>query len=83
MLKTLKPTEKGKETIRVAVVGAGSIDGVVAEIDYLNGYICAMGRQHGVPTPINDAVMRMVKEIEKGEREITPENVKDSLFANL
>jgi 2-dehydropantoate 2-reductase len=53
------------------------------EIDCLNGYICAKGRQHGVPTPINDAVMRMVKEIEKGERELTPENLKDSLFANL
>jgi 2-dehydropantoate 2-reductase len=53
------------------------------EIDYLNGYICARGRQHGVPTPINDAVVRMVKEIEEGEREMTPENFKDALFANL
>jgi 2-dehydropantoate 2-reductase len=53
------------------------------EIDYLNGYLCARGRQQGVPTPINDAVVRMVKEIEGGEREMTPENFKDALFANL
>lgn len=38
------------------------------EIDYLNGYICARGRQHGIPTPINDAVVKMVKEIESGQR---------------
>jgi len=53
------------------------------EIDYLNGYICARGRQHGVPTPTNDAVVRMVKEIEGGQRKMTPENLKDIVFANL
>jgi 2-dehydropantoate 2-reductase len=53
------------------------------EIDYLNGYICARGRQHGVPTPINDSVVKMVKEIEEGERGMTPENLKDARFANL
>jgi 2-dehydropantoate 2-reductase len=53
------------------------------EIDYLNGYICARGRQHGVPTPINDAVVMMVREIEGGQRKMTPENLKDPVFANL
>jgi len=53
------------------------------EIDYLNGYICARGRKHGVPTPINDAVVKMVKEIEGGQRKMTPENLKDAVFANL
>jgi 2-dehydropantoate 2-reductase len=53
------------------------------EIDYLNGYFCERGRQHGVPTPINDAVVRMVKEIEAGERKMTPENLKDAVFGNL
>jgi 2-dehydropantoate 2-reductase len=53
------------------------------EIHYLNGYICARGRQHGVPTPINDAVVRMVKEIEGGQRKMTPENLKDAVFADL
>jgi 2-dehydropantoate 2-reductase len=53
------------------------------EIDYLNGYICARGRQHGIPTPINDAVVKMVKEIESGQRKMTPENLKNPVFANL
>ena len=53
------------------------------EIDYLNGYICARGRKHGVPTPTNDAVVRMVKEIEEGQREMTPENLTDPVFADL
>jgi len=53
------------------------------EVDYLNGYICAQGRQHDVPTPINDAVVRMIKEIEGGQRKMTPENLKDPVFANL
>jgi len=53
------------------------------EVDYLNGYIYAQGRQHGVPTPINDAVVRMIKEIESGQRKMTPENLKDPVFANL
>jgi 2-dehydropantoate 2-reductase len=53
------------------------------EIDYLNGYFCERGRQHGVPTPVNDAVLRMVKEIEAGQRGMTPENLKDPGFENL
>jgi 2-dehydropantoate 2-reductase len=53
------------------------------EIDYLNGYFCERGRQHGVPTPINDAVVRMVKEIEAGQRRMTPENLKDPGFGTL
>jgi len=53
------------------------------EIDYLNGYICARGRKHGVSTPINDAVVRMIKEIEDSQRRMTPENLKDPVFVNL
>jgi 2-dehydropantoate 2-reductase len=53
------------------------------EIDYLNEYICARGRKHGVPTPINDTVVKMVKEIEEGRREMAPENLTDPVFAKL
>jgi hypothetical protein len=35
-----------------------------------------------VPTPINDVVVKMVKEIETGEREMTPKNLKDAFFGN-
>jgi 2-dehydropantoate 2-reductase len=34
------------------------------EIDYLNGGIVRFGREHGVPTPLNDAIWALVKGVE-------------------
>jgi 2-dehydropantoate 2-reductase len=31
------------------------------EIDYLNGAVVRMGQEHGIPTPVNDAVTHMVR----------------------
>ncbi len=53
------------------------------EIDYLNGYICERGREYGVPTPMNDVVVAMVKEIEAGSRKITLDNLRDAAFERL
>jgi 2-dehydropantoate 2-reductase len=47
------------------------------EVDYLNGYICRQGKEHNSPTPLNDAITVIIKEIEAGKREIDPENVSD------
>ena len=38
------------------------------EIDYLNGYIAKLGRELGIPTPLNDALTAMVKTITERER---------------
>jgi 2-dehydropantoate 2-reductase len=38
------------------------------EIDYLNGGIARFGREHGVPTPLNDAVTALVKGLEASWR---------------
>lgn len=35
------------------------------EIDYLNGGIVRFGREHGVPTPLNDAILALVKGLER------------------
>jgi 2-dehydropantoate 2-reductase len=35
------------------------------EIDYLNGGIVRFGREHGVPTPLNEAVTAMIKGLER------------------
>jgi 2-dehydropantoate 2-reductase len=35
------------------------------EIDFLNGGIARFGREHGVPTPLNDAVTQLVKALEE------------------
>jgi 2-dehydropantoate 2-reductase len=34
------------------------------EIDYLNGGIVRFGREHGVPTPLNEAIVALVKGLE-------------------
>ena len=37
------------------------------EIDYLNGYIVRMGRELGIPTPVNEALTAMVKTVTERE----------------
>ena len=34
------------------------------EVDFLNGGIARFGREHGVPTPLNDAVAALIKGVE-------------------
>jgi 2-dehydropantoate 2-reductase len=47
------------------------------EIDYLNGYICDKGKKCNVPTPVNNAVRKMVLDIEDGIRKMSMDNIKD------
>ena len=44
------------------------------EVENYNGYIAARGKMHGVSTPVNDKLTRLVQEIESGDRSISPEN---------
>jgi 2-dehydropantoate 2-reductase len=39
------------------------------EIDYLNGGIVRFGREHGVPTPLNEAVTALIKGMERAWHE--------------
>ncbi|HLZ69234.1 MAG TPA: ketopantoate reductase family protein [Dehalococcoidia bacterium] len=45
------------------------------EIDYLNGYVSARGREVGIRTPVNDAIVVVLKEVEAGDRAPDPANV--------
>ena len=45
------------------------------EVEFMNGYISQQGRVAGVPTPINDAIVQVVSEIDAGTRTPGPENV--------
>jgi 2-dehydropantoate 2-reductase len=38
------------------------------EIDYLNGGIARFGREHDVPTPLNEAILALVKGLESSQR---------------
>lgn len=45
------------------------------EIDFLNGYVVKKGREIGSPTPVNEAIVEMVKEVEAGKRELRASNL--------
>jgi 2-dehydropantoate 2-reductase len=51
------------------------------EVDFLNGYVVARADEAGVPVPLNRALVAMIKEIEAGERPLTPDNVGDLMRA--
>jgi 2-dehydropantoate 2-reductase len=42
--------------------------GEATEIDFINGAVVRLGRQHGVPTPVNDLVVGLIKALEKRPR---------------
>jgi 2-dehydropantoate 2-reductase len=39
------------------------------EVDHLNGGIVRFGREHGVPTPLNEAIVALVKGVERSWRQ--------------
>ena len=45
------------------------------EIEYLNGYVCAEGKRLGVPTPVNDAVVKTVLSFKVGALKPDPKNL--------
>lgn len=55
----------------------------LTEVDLINGFVCATGREKGIPTPFNDKVVEIVHKIEQGELGLFMDNVQyfdDSLF---
>jgi 2-dehydropantoate 2-reductase len=49
------------------------------EIDFLNGYVVEQALKAGVPTPFNQCLTRMIKEIEEGRRRLSPANMAELL----
>ena len=37
----------------------------LTEVDYLNGGIARFGREHGIPTPLNEAITALIKGVER------------------
>jgi 2-dehydropantoate 2-reductase len=56
---TLQDVRKGRKT----------------EVDYLNGYVSRRGREVGIATPVNDAIVATLKQVESGELAPHPSNV--------
>lgn len=51
--------------------------GEKTEIDYFNGYLAQKGAQVGVQTPVCTQLTAFIHEIERGERQISMENLQD------
>ena len=49
------------------------------EVDYFNGAIARIAREHGVGTPFNDRLTRMVHDVETRTRAIGPSNITRSM----
>ena len=54
--------------------------GKPTEVDFFNGYIAAKAKLHGVEVPVNDAIVRLIHEIEEGKRKISLTNFNDPAF---
>ena len=50
--------------------------GKKCEVEFVNGIIQKLGKKFDVATPVNDAVIAFISEIENGEREISTDNAK-------
>jgi 2-dehydropantoate 2-reductase len=51
------------------------------EVDAINGVVCAWGRKTGVPTPVNDRIVEVIKKEQAGELPLSRENIR--LFEDL
>jgi len=54
--------------------------GKPTEIDFFNGYIAGKAKKFNVPAPVNESVVRIVKEIEAGTKQSTTDNFKLPVF---
>ena len=54
--------------------------GQKTEIAFFNGYISKKGSEFGVPTPINDHIIKVISEIENKSRKSTFNNFCDEVF---
>ena len=54
--------------------------GEKTEIDIFNGYIVKMGKEYGVPTPVNEQIYNFIKKIENGEAKSAMANLKSIKF---
>ena len=49
--------------------------GKPCEVDAINGVVCGWGKKVGVPTPVNDRIVRLIHEIQDGKRNMGIENL--------
>ncbi len=72
--KMLTPTSSSTRNWR-ASMAQDVAKGRPTEIDYMNGYVVAQGREKSVPTPVSAAVVDMMHEVDSGRRKQAAENI--------
>lgn len=50
--------------------------GKPCEVDAINGIVCEFGRKYGIPTPINDQIVDIIKKEQSGELPLSKDNIK-------
>ena len=73
--------QRAEEALEVAMGYAGATKasmlqdlekGLKTEVDVINGGVVERGREHGVPTPLNERVVGLMHAMERGERRPGP-----------
>ena len=70
----LTPTSASKRNWR-ASMAQDVTKGRPTEIDYMNGFVVAQGKERGVPTPVSAATVEVIHEIEAGSRKPDGKNI--------
>ena len=73
--KMLTPTATGSKRNWKASMAQDVAKGRPTEIDYMNGFVVAQGKERGVPTPVSAATVEAVREIDAGTRKQDPKNI--------
>ena len=50
-------------------------NGKPCEVDAINGVVCEWGRKCGIPTPINDKIVELIKKEQDGKLRCNPSNI--------
>jgi 2-dehydropantoate 2-reductase len=72
--RMLTPTSAGGRNWRSSM-GQDVTKGRPTEIDYMNGYVVAQGRERKVPTPVSAATVDIVREVDAGTRKSEAQNI--------
>jgi 2-dehydropantoate 2-reductase len=76
--KMLTPTSGRTRNWR-ASMAQDVIKGRPTEIDYMNGFVVAKGKERGIPTPVSAATVETMHEIETGARKPDAKNIELTL----
>ena len=76
--RMLTPTSANSRNWR-ASMAQDVAKGRPTEIDYMNGHVVAQGRTKGIPTPVSEATVGVMHEVERGQRKQAAENIAEVL----